>query len=142
MRRLTACSWANTKEARDLYLSVFRNLRPGAATLYGANGPEPAGAVMAASLELDGQQFVALAGGPAFSISPGIPLSWVAKRGSGLTSTGSGLRRVAPPLFGCSPTALGTASRVMKATMQVRKNLVAKPERAVAVVRRKGRRTH
>ena len=72
MQRITPFLWFNTQaeEARDFYLSVFRNSRPGTTTRYGDAGPGPAGTVMAASFELDGQEFVALNGGPQFKFSP------------------------------------------------------------------------
>lgn len=74
MQRITPFLWFNTQaaEARDFYVSVFRNSRPGTTTLYGDAGPGPAGTLMAVSFELNGQEFVALNGGPVFTFSPAI----------------------------------------------------------------------
>jgi predicted 3-demethylubiquinone-9 3-methyltransferase (glyoxalase superfamily) len=41
-------------------------------TRYGEAGPGPKGSVMTASFELEGQEFIALNGGPQFSFTPAI----------------------------------------------------------------------
>jgi predicted 3-demethylubiquinone-9 3-methyltransferase (glyoxalase superfamily) len=41
---------------------------------YGKNGPGPEGMLISASFELEGQQFIALNGGPGFPFTPAISL--------------------------------------------------------------------
>ncbi|HEV3104859.1 MAG TPA: VOC family protein, partial [Trinickia sp.] len=52
------------EEAMNFYTSVFKRSKPGDIMRYGDAGPGPKGAVMSASFELDGQEFIALNGGP------------------------------------------------------------------------------
>ena len=63
------------EEAARFYVSVFRNSSIRKVTRYGEAGPGPKGGVMTVTFELDGQQFVALNGGPHFSFTDGISLS-------------------------------------------------------------------
>src|SRR3954466_6290339 len=62
------------EEAVKLYTSIFRNSRILSMSRYGEGGPAPAGTVMSANFELDGQEFVALNGGDSFGFSDGISL--------------------------------------------------------------------
>ncbi len=62
------------EEAVEFYTSIFKNSRIVNTTRYGHNGPGPAGSMMTAAFELEGQPFVALNGGPSFSFSQGISL--------------------------------------------------------------------
>ncbi len=62
------------EEAVNLYTSVFPNSKVLSMTRYGEGGPGPTGSVMTASFELDGQEFMALNGGPSFSFAEGISL--------------------------------------------------------------------
>ncbi len=70
------------EEAVDLYTSVFPNSRVTSTRRYGDAGPGPKGSLMTASFELDGQEFMALNGGPSFSFAQGISL-FVQLQGSG-----------------------------------------------------------
>ena len=54
----------NAEEAMNLYVSIFPNSKVLSTTRYPAGGPAPAGSVMTAQFSLDGQEFVALNGGP------------------------------------------------------------------------------
>src|SRR5438067_1536655 len=54
----------NAEEAMNFYVSIFPNAKVHSTTRYGAGGPGPAGSVMTAQFSLDGQEFVALNGGP------------------------------------------------------------------------------
>jgi predicted 3-demethylubiquinone-9 3-methyltransferase (glyoxalase superfamily) len=56
----------------NFYVSIFKNSRVVSITRYGEAGPGAAGTVMTASFVLDGQEFVALNGGPQFTFSPAI----------------------------------------------------------------------
>jgi predicted 3-demethylubiquinone-9 3-methyltransferase (glyoxalase superfamily) len=62
----------NAEEAMNFYLSIFPNSKVEAVTRYGGGGPGPAGTVMTASFRLDGQDFVALNGGPMHKFSEAI----------------------------------------------------------------------
>jgi predicted 3-demethylubiquinone-9 3-methyltransferase (glyoxalase superfamily) len=61
-------------EAVKLYTSVFKNSRVISESRYGDAGPGASGGLMTANFELDGQEFVALNGGPSFEFSQGISL--------------------------------------------------------------------
>lgn len=63
------------EEAANLYVSVFNNSSIGKITRYGAGTPMPEGTVMTITFTLDGQEFVALNGGPHFKFTDGISLS-------------------------------------------------------------------
>jgi predicted 3-demethylubiquinone-9 3-methyltransferase (glyoxalase superfamily) len=74
MHEITPCLWFDTEgeEAAKFYTSVFPNSRILDVARYGEAGPRPAGTVMTVSFELNGQQFVALNGGPEFTFSEAI----------------------------------------------------------------------
>ena len=62
------------EEAINFYTSIFPNSRIVSTTYYGDAGPGAAGTLMSATFELEGQQFMALNGGPSFSFAQGISL--------------------------------------------------------------------
>jgi predicted 3-demethylubiquinone-9 3-methyltransferase (glyoxalase superfamily) len=74
MKGITPFLWFNdqAEEAMKFYVSVFKNSKVHGVTRYGDEGPGPKGTVMTASFELDGQEFVALNGGPIFSFTQAI----------------------------------------------------------------------
>ena len=74
MPRITPCLWFDdhAEEAMKFYVSIFRNSKEGSVTRYGETGPGPKGSVMTATFTLDGQEFMALNGGPTFKITPAI----------------------------------------------------------------------
>ena len=65
-RKITPWLWFDTQgeEAANFYVSVFKNSAVTGVSRYGDGAPIPAGTAMTVSFELDGQQFVALNGGP------------------------------------------------------------------------------
>ena len=63
------------EEAAKLYVSVFKNSRIRNVTRHGQARPGPKGSVMTVTFELDGQEFVALNGGPHFKFTDGVSLS-------------------------------------------------------------------
>ena len=75
-QKITPCLWFdfNAEEAVAHYLSVFQDSRIMSMTRYGEAGPGPAGAVMTILFEIDGQQFLALNGGPHFKFTPALSL--------------------------------------------------------------------
>ena len=74
MQKVTPWLWFDTQaeDAANFYTSVFKNSRILQVSHYGEAGPRPAGMVMTVSFELDGQQFVALNGGPEFSFTEAV----------------------------------------------------------------------
>ncbi len=74
MQRITPFLWFDGKaeEAANFYVSIFKDARIGAVRRYGEAGPGSKGSVMSVDFQLDGQQFIALNGGPQFTFSPAI----------------------------------------------------------------------
>ncbi len=74
MPKITPFLWFDTQaeEAARFYTSVFPNSTIREVTHYGSAGPRPEGMVLTVSFELDGQQFVALNGGPDFSFTEAV----------------------------------------------------------------------
>ena len=74
MQKITPCLWFDTEgeEAARFYISVFPNSRIVDIARYGSAGPRPEGTVMTVGFELDGQEFVALNGGPEFTFNEAI----------------------------------------------------------------------
>ena len=74
MRKITPFLWFDNQaeEAMNFYVSVFKNSKTGAVTRYGEGGPGPKGAVMTATFQLDGQDFMALNGGPLYKFTEAI----------------------------------------------------------------------
>lgn len=76
MQKITPCLWFDTEaeEAAKLYTSLFKNSQILGVTRYGEAGPRAADAVMTVNFELDGQEFVALNGGPEFAFTEAISM--------------------------------------------------------------------
>jgi predicted 3-demethylubiquinone-9 3-methyltransferase (glyoxalase superfamily) len=74
MQKITPFLWFDGKaeEAVNFYISIFKNSKIGRITRYGQEGPGPKGTVMSATFQLEGQEFMALNGGPMFTFSPAI----------------------------------------------------------------------
>ncbi|MGH9402256.1 MAG: VOC family protein [Terriglobia bacterium] len=74
MQKITPFLWFDGKaeEAANFYTSIFKNSKKGSVTRYGDAGPGPKGTVMIAAFQLEGQEFIALNGGPQFTFSPAI----------------------------------------------------------------------
>jgi predicted 3-demethylubiquinone-9 3-methyltransferase (glyoxalase superfamily) len=62
----------NAEEAVNYYASIFNDARIGKTTRYGPGGPLPEGTVMTIEFQLEGQDFIALNGGPHFQFSQAI----------------------------------------------------------------------
>jgi len=62
------------EEAAKLYTSIFKNSRITTVSRYGDAGPGPKGSVMTVAFELEGQEFLALNGGPQFRFTEAISL--------------------------------------------------------------------
>jgi predicted 3-demethylubiquinone-9 3-methyltransferase (glyoxalase superfamily) len=74
MQRITPCLWFNgqAEEAVRFYTSVFRKSKKGKISRYGEAGPGKEGSVMTATFTIEGEEFMALNGGPDFTFSPAI----------------------------------------------------------------------
>ena len=78
MQPFTPCLWYDGKaeEAAEFSTSIFKNSKITGITNYGKAGAEasgrPEGSVMTVAFQLDGQDFLALNGGPEFKFSPSI----------------------------------------------------------------------
>ena len=78
MRTMRPCLWFDNQaeEAANFYVSVFRDARIVSVSRYGEAGAEasgkPKGSVMVVVFRIEGQEFMALNGGPVFTFSPAI----------------------------------------------------------------------
>ena len=73
-KQITPFLWFddNAEEATNFYTSIFKNSKILSIKRYGAAGPGPKGSVTTTSFELDGQEFVALNGGPRFKFTEAV----------------------------------------------------------------------
>ncbi len=76
MQKITPFLWYDGKaeEAVNFYVSIFKNSKVVSMARYGDAGPGPKGSVMTAAFQLEGQDFVALNGGPQYKFTPAISL--------------------------------------------------------------------
>ncbi len=76
MQKITPFLWFDNQaeEAANFYVSLFKNSKVNNVNRYGDAGPGPKGSVMIVSFQLDGQDFIALNGGPNFKFTPAISL--------------------------------------------------------------------
>ena len=74
MQKITPFLWFDdqAEEAVNFYTSIFKNSKVVSMSRYGEGGPGPQGTVMTATFQLEGQEFMALNGGPHFTFSPAI----------------------------------------------------------------------
>lgn len=77
-QKITPFLWFDNRaeQAANFYVSIFKDAKILSVQRYGAEGAgasgRPQGSVMTVSFQLDGQQFVALNGGPVYKITPAI----------------------------------------------------------------------
>ena len=74
MQKITPCLWFDTEgeDAANFYTSIVPNSKIKDISRYGSAGPRDEGTVMTVSFELDGQEFVALNGGPDFTFNEAV----------------------------------------------------------------------
>jgi predicted 3-demethylubiquinone-9 3-methyltransferase (glyoxalase superfamily) len=74
MQKITPFLWFNdqAEEAMNFYTSVFKDSKIGKVSRYGDAGPGPKGSVMVGTFEIAGLQFMALNGGPHYSLTPAV----------------------------------------------------------------------
>jgi predicted 3-demethylubiquinone-9 3-methyltransferase (glyoxalase superfamily) len=75
-QKITTFLWFDGKaeEAANHYVSIFKNSKILGAARYGEAGPGPKGSVMTIQFQLEGQEFIALNGGPQFKFTEAISL--------------------------------------------------------------------
>ncbi|GAB3986596.1 VOC family protein [Spirosoma daeguense] len=153
MQKITTFLTFNNQaeEAATLYTSIFKNSSIKTMARYGEGAPVPAGTVMSATFELDGQEFIALNGGSHFKFAEGISLFVNCETQEEVDTYWEKLSEGGEPgpcgwlkdKFGVSwqivPSALGKmlgdkdpekAKRVMQAMMQMSKIEIADLEKA------------
>jgi predicted 3-demethylubiquinone-9 3-methyltransferase (glyoxalase superfamily) len=74
MQKIVPFLWFDGKaeEAVKFYTSIFKNSKVGTISRYGAEGPGPKGSAMVVTFQLEGQDFMAINGGPQFTFTPAI----------------------------------------------------------------------
>ena len=78
IQKISPCLWFDNQaeEAVNFYVSIFKNTRIGNITRYGEEGAKvsgrPKGSVMTLTFQLDGQEFMALNGGPHFTFTEAV----------------------------------------------------------------------
>jgi predicted 3-demethylubiquinone-9 3-methyltransferase (glyoxalase superfamily) len=74
VQKITPFLWFDNQaeEAVNFYLSIFKNSKIVNVARYGEAGPGPEGSVMTVVFQLDGQEFIALNGGPHFRFNEAI----------------------------------------------------------------------
>ncbi len=74
MQKISPCLWLDgrAEEAANFYVSVFKNSRIVNTTYNPEGSVRPAGSVLTVQFILDGEEFLALDGGPEFTFSPAI----------------------------------------------------------------------
>ena len=152
-QKITPFLWFNNnaEEAIHFYVSLFKNSKIHSIARYGDEIPDMKGKVLTAVFELDGQQFMALDGGPQFKFTEAISLmvdcetqAEVDELWSKLTAGGQesqcgwlkdkyGLSwQIIPRQLGemMSDTDPAKAGRAMKAMLQMKKIDIAKIKEA------------
>ena len=75
-QKITTYLWFDREgeEAANLYTSIFKNSKILNVARYGDAGPGPKGTAMTVNFQLDGQEFIALNGGPMYKFTEAISL--------------------------------------------------------------------
>ncbi len=144
MQKIVTFLWFDNQaeEAMNFYTSIFKNSKIKNIARYGEAGPGPKGSVMICTFQIEGQDFMALNGGPVFSFTPAISLYvncetqeevdelWEKLSASGEKSRCGWLKDKYGLSWQIIPTALGEmmqdkdpakSQRVMKAMLQMDK---------------------
>ena len=153
MQKITPFLWFDDKaeEATRFYVSIFNNSRIGSIRRYGDAGPGAKGTVMTTTFQLEGQEFMALNGGPQFSFTEAISFFvscqsqeevdrlWQKLSEGGEKSQCGWLKDKFGVSWQIIPTALGEmladkdpekSARVMKAMLQMQKIDIQRLKRA------------
>ncbi len=156
MQKISPFLWfdSNAEEAANFYVSIFKDSKILKIARYGEAGPGPAGSVMVVNFQIEGQDFIALNGGPLFKFTEAI--SFVINcqtqeevdhywnkltAGGGQESQCGWLKDKYGLSWQVTPTILGElladkdqkkAQRVMQAMLQMKKIDIAALKRAAA----------
>jgi predicted 3-demethylubiquinone-9 3-methyltransferase (glyoxalase superfamily) len=157
MQKMMPCLWFDTQgeEAARFYISIFKDSKIIGVTHYGDAAAEgahmPKDSVMTVLFELNGQEFMALNGGPTFTFSPAISIVVKGKTQEELDDIGDNLPAEGEEVecgwltdkYGISwqivPAVIGEmmasgdpekTDRVMKALMEMKKLDIAELRRA------------
>lgn len=76
MQKITPCLWfdGQAEEAARFYTSIFRNSKVTETSYNSEGSPGTPGSVLTVAFQLEGQDFLALNGGPDFRFTPAISL--------------------------------------------------------------------
>jgi predicted 3-demethylubiquinone-9 3-methyltransferase (glyoxalase superfamily) len=76
MQKITPFFWfdSQAEEAANFYVSIFKDSKIINVARYGDAGPGPKGSVMLVNFQLEGQDFMALNGGPNYTLTPAFSL--------------------------------------------------------------------
>jgi predicted 3-demethylubiquinone-9 3-methyltransferase (glyoxalase superfamily) len=76
MQKITPFLWFDdqAEEAMNFYVSIFKNSKILSVSRYGEAGPGQLGKVMTGTFQLNGQEFMALNGGPEFKFTEAVSL--------------------------------------------------------------------
>jgi predicted 3-demethylubiquinone-9 3-methyltransferase (glyoxalase superfamily) len=76
MQKIIPCLWFNNQaeEAARFYTSIFEDAKMDQTSYYGDAGPGEKGSVLTATFILNGQEIMALNGGPEYKFTPAISL--------------------------------------------------------------------
>jgi predicted 3-demethylubiquinone-9 3-methyltransferase (glyoxalase superfamily) len=76
MQQISTCLWFDNQaeEAAKFYMSIFKDSKIVSTLRHGDAGPGPKGSVLAMTFELNGQEIIALNGGPHFTLTPAVSL--------------------------------------------------------------------
>jgi len=156
MQKISPFLWfdSNAEEAANFYVSIFKDSKILKIARYGEAGPGPAGSVMVVNFQIEGQDFIALNGGPLFKFTEAISFviscqtqEEVDRYWNKLTADGGQESQCGwlKDKYGLSwqvtPTILGElladkdqkkAQRVMQAMLQMKKIDIAALKRAAA----------
>jgi len=156
MQKISPFLWfdSNAEEAANFYVAIFKDSKVLKIARYGEAGPGPAGSVMVVNFQIEGQDFIALNGGPLFKFTEAI--SFVINcqtqeevdhywnrltAGGGQESQCGWLKDKYGLSWQVTPTILGElladkdqkkAQRVMQAMLQMKKIDIAALKRAAA----------
>ena len=76
MKKIVPCLWFNNQaeEAARFYTTIFQNSKIDNISYYGDSGPGIKGTVLTITFQLNGQEIMALNGGPEYKFTPAISL--------------------------------------------------------------------
>lgn len=77
LQKVTTCLWFdhNAEEAINFYVSIFKDSKILSMLRNGSDGPGPKGSLLAATFQIEGQQFEVINGGPTFKLTEAVSLS-------------------------------------------------------------------